>query len=143
MADILHDLPINAPVARAYDAVSTTNGLDAWWTLQSNGMSRLDQEYELGFGPGYDWRATVTKLSPPRESELEVTRADADWTGTRVGFRMQPCEGGTWLQFSHSGWKSPNEHFRISCNCWALYLRILRRLLEYGESALYDKRLAA
>lgn len=30
---------------------------------------------------------------------------------------------------------------RISCNCWALYLRILRRWLEHGEAVPYDKRL--
>jgi hypothetical protein len=32
---------------------------------------------------------------------------------------------------------------RISCHCWALYLRLLRRHLEFGESVPYDRRLEA
>jgi hypothetical protein len=49
-----------------------------------------------------------------------MTRADDDWTGTHVGFRLQLRDGATWLQFSHAGWKSPNEHYRVSSNCWAM-----------------------
>jgi len=74
---------------------------------------------------------------------LEMTRADDDWTGTHVGFRLQLRDGATWLQFSHAGWKSPNEHYRVSSNCWAMYLRILRRYLEHGETVPYDVRLDA
>jgi uncharacterized protein YndB with AHSA1/START domain len=142
MADILHDLPINVPVDSVFEAVSTPNGLDAWWTLQSEGVPHLNEEYVLGFGPEHDWRARVTRCVPSSEFELEITRADSDWTGTRVGFRLQPRDGQTWLQFSHTGWQTPNEHFRVSCNCWALYLRVLRRFLEYGEKVPYDDRLA-
>ena len=142
MADILQDLPIKALIDRVFDAVSTPEGLDAWWTLRSKGRPRQGEEYVLWFGPEYDWRARVTRSTPTSEFELEVIRADNDWTGTRVGFRMQSRDGGTWLQFSHTGWKTPNEHYRVSCNCWAMYLRILRRLLEHGESVPYDERLA-
>ena len=101
------------------------------------------EEYVLWFGPEYDWRARVTRIAPPNDFELEMTRADDDWTGTHVGFRLQPRDGATWLQFSHAGWKSPNEHYRVSSNCWAMYLRILRRYLEHGETVPYDVRLDA
>ena len=143
MVDILHDLPIRAPLERVFAAVSEPKGLDAWWTLQSKGTPRQGEEYVLWFGPEYDWRARVTRCRPPGEFELEVTRADADWTGTRVGFRLEPRDRATWLEFSHVGWKSPNEHYRVSCNCWALYLRHLRRHLETGETVPYEERLGA
>jgi hypothetical protein len=99
------------------------------------------EEYELFFGPGYDWRAKVTRCQPDSEFELEMVRADADWLGTRVGFRLDDRDGRTWVQFSHTGWPAVNEHYRISCNCWAMYLRILRRYLEFGESVPYERRL--
>jgi uncharacterized protein YndB with AHSA1/START domain len=143
MVDILHDLPISAPIERVFAAVSEPRGLDAWWTLQSKGRPRQGEEYVLGFGPEYDWRARVTRCTPSEEFELEVTRADADWTGTRVGFQLEPRDRGTWIRFSHVGWKSPNEHDRVSCNCWALYLRHLRRHLEAGETVPYHERLGA
>jgi uncharacterized protein YndB with AHSA1/START domain len=122
MADILHDLLITAPIDRVFDAVSTPEGFDAWWTDRSSGTPGKGEEYVLWFGPEYDWRARVTRIAPPNDFELEMTRADDDWTGTHVGFRLQPRDGATWLQFSHAGWKSPNEHYRVSSNCWAMYL---------------------
>ncbi len=33
------------------------------------------------------------------------------------------------------------EHYRISCYCWAMYLRILKRYLEHGETVQYARRL--
>src|SRR5262245_3936613 len=142
MADILHDLPIQAPIDRVFDAVSTPAGLDAWWTARSEGVPRPDEEYVLWFAPEYDWRARVTRCARASEFELTLTRSDDDWLGSRVGFRMEPKGGATWLQFSHVGWKTPNEHYRISCHCWALYLRVLRRFLEHGETVRYEDRLS-
>ncbi len=143
MADIFHDFPINVPVGRVFDAVTTPEGLDTWWTQRSAGKPQDGEEYELWFGPEYDWRAKVTRCVPDSEFEVEMTRADSDWMGTRVGLRLDPRGNSTWVQFYHTGWPSPNEHYRISCCCWAMYLRILRRSLEYGESVPYEIRLDA
>ena len=141
MPDILHDLPIKVPMPRVFQAISTSRGLDCWWTKRSAGEPSEGAEYELWFGPQYDWRAQVIRCVPDSEFELQMTRADADWLGTRVGFRLEERNGATWLQFHHIGWPSLNEHFRVSCNCWAAYLRILRRYLEHGETVPYEIRL--
>ena len=141
MADILHVFPIKAPPARVFQAVSQPEGLDRWWTKQSSGQPQAGTEYHLSFGPGYDWAATVTRCVPDAEFELELTRADTDWRGTLVGFRLDRNDLGTWVRFSHLGWPSPNEHYRISSFCWAMYLRILRRYLEHGETVEYERRL--
>ncbi|HSC29614.1 MAG TPA: SRPBCC domain-containing protein [Vicinamibacterales bacterium] len=143
MPDILHDFPIKAPVDRVFRAVSTPEGLATWWTKRSAGQPDEGAEYELWFGPDYDWRAKVTRCVADSEFELEMTRAGTDWTGTRVNLRLEPRGAGTWVRFSHTGWPSTNEHYRISCNCWAMYLRILRRSLEHGESVPYENRLDA
>jgi uncharacterized protein YndB with AHSA1/START domain len=141
MPDILHDFPIKSPPARVFQAVSTPGGLDAWWTDRSSGNPVEGAEYELWFGPEYDWRARVTRCVPDSEFELQMVRADNDWIDTRVGFRLETRAGGTWVRFYHAGWPVANEHYRISNNCWAMYLRILRRHLEHGESVPYESRL--
>ena len=141
MPDILQDLPINAPVERVFDAVTSPAGLDQWWTKTSSGRPVEGTEYSLGFGPGYDWRARVTRAVPNRAFELTITVADADWTGSRVGFRLEARDGRTWMQFHHIGWNESNDHFRISSHCWAMYLRVLRRWLEHGETVPYEERL--
>ena len=143
MPDILHDFPIKAPLEQVFRAVSTAEGLATWWTQRSAGTPLHGAEYELGFGPGYEWRATVTRYVPNSEVEFEMVHADSDWTRTRVGIQLEPRECGTWVRFSHRGWPTANEHFRVSSCCWAMYLRVLRRSLEHGESVPYDDRLDA
>jgi len=110
MPDIFHDFPIRAAGGRVFEAVSTPQGLDRWWTKQCSGQPSQGAEYELGFGPGYAWRAVVTRCVPDAEFELQITQADADWTGTRVGWRTEQRKGATWVEFSHTGWPNANEH---------------------------------
>jgi uncharacterized protein YndB with AHSA1/START domain len=141
MPDILHDFPIQAPASTVFAAITSPAGLDQWWTLRSAGEPRLGATYELFFGAEYDWRARVSRCTPNAEFELEMTGADADWLGTRVGFRLEPDGNATKVQFWHRGWHDANAHYRTSNCCWAMYLRILRRHIEHGEIVEYDRRL--
>lgn len=143
MPDILQDFPIRAPADRVFEAVSTPAGLDRWWSETCAGEPKVGAPYVFGFGPEFTWHATVTQCIPGRSFELTFTVADADWTGTRVGFAIAPIPGGAQVRFSHRGWPAENEHYRISCHCWALYLRLLRRSLERDETVPYALRLDA
>lgn len=141
MPDIYSDFPITAPAADVFRVVSTAAGLDQWWTKRSAGTPRVGAEYELWFGPEYDWRARVTACAAPQHFEIEITRAGADWLGTRVGFDITGQGTTSQVRFYHTGWPQSNEHYRVSCYCWPMYLRILRRYLEHGETVPYEKRL--
>lgn len=141
MPDILQDFPIRVAPARVFDAVSQPHHLDQWWTIRSTGEPAVGTSYELDFGPGYLWRAVVTRSVPGEAFELRLRHADGDWTGSLVGFDLSPSASGTRVRFSHRGWPEANEHYRTSCHCWALYLRVLRRYLEFGETVPYDQRL--
>ena len=141
MPDILHDFPIAADARRVFEAVSAPEGLDRWWTKTSAGVPGLGADYKLHFGPDYDWRARVSRYVPDKEFELEITDAMDDWRGTRVGFELTVNGSGTQLRFRHTGWPTLNEHYRISTLCWAMYLRVMRRWLEHGETVEYERRL--
>lgn len=143
MVDIYHQLPIKASRQKVFSMISTPGGLDAWWTKDCAGNPVEGAEYELGFHPPYEWRAVVSRCIPDSEFELVMTRSDADWDGTRVGFVLEERDGVTQLNFSHTGWPELNEHFRVSSCCWAAYLRLLRRNIEYGEFVPYEDRLDA
>lgn len=144
MHEILHEFPIAVSPARVFEGVSTPTGLDRWWTARSSGEARLGAEFQLWFGPEYDWGARVTQCAPEEAFQLTMTRADGDWTGTKVGFRLAAqSPGKTHVRFYHTGWPEVNEHFRVSSYCWAMYLRILKRYLEQGEMVPYEKRLDA
>jgi len=143
MADIVHEFFVKAPQERVFEMFATPKGLDAWWTKASAGEPRDGAEYALDFGPGHAWRAKVTRCVPGWAFELLMTSAHEDWLGTRVGCELQPERDSTRVRFHHLGWPQQNEHWRISCYCWAMYLRLLRRHIEYGEFVPYEKRLEA
>ena len=141
MPDIFHHFPIKASQRSVFQAVSTPRGLDCWWTKTASGEPLEGSEYKLGFGPGYDWRAKVIRCLPDTSFELQLTQADVDWQNTRVGFALTEKDGVTDVSFHHLGWPEGNEHYRISCYCWAMYLRVLKRYLEFGEVVDYEQRL--
>jgi uncharacterized protein YndB with AHSA1/START domain len=142
MHDILHDFPVFAPIANVYDAVSTPAGLDQWWTSRSSGRPLEGTMFELDFGPNHHWQAVVTRADPPTVFELKFEDAMADWLGTHVRFELSDAAGKqTGVRFSHTGWAEVTEHYRISCFCWAMYLRLMKRAVEHGEFVPYEKRL--
>ena len=79
MADITHHFPIAAPVDKVFRAVSSPGGLDHWWTKSSSGEPAEGAEYELSFGPGYEWRAKVTRCVENEAFELTLTDAHEGW----------------------------------------------------------------
>ena len=141
MPDIFHDFPIKAPVSVVFQAMTTPEGLDSWWTQRAERVPGDGTEYLLSFGPGYAWTGQVLRSVPEAEFEMRITKADSDWTGTVIRIRLEPEQDRTWVRFCHAGWPECNEHYRVSCNCWAAYLRVLRRSLEHGESVPYEIRL--
>lgn len=142
MPDIFHTFIVNAPADKVFNGITTEQGLDSWWTISSKADPAVGGNYNLYFGPEYDWNATVTKYSINKEFELQMTEADADWHGTLVGFTLDAMEDNTTIvNFYHTGWPENNDHYRISSYCWAMYLRLLKRYVEFGERVIYDQRL--
>lgn len=81
-----------------------------WWTKSSEGTPKEGAEYKLGFGPGYDWRAKVTRCDPAKAFEFTMTDVHEDWQGTRVGCELdapQRLNSGSLLPH-------PNDHWRVS-----------------------------
>ena len=104
MDDIIHEFFVNASPARVVEMFSTADGLSRWWTKEASGEPTLNTEFRLYFGPGYDWRAKVTRCVPSSEFELQMTEAHVDWAKSQVGCRLTPeGEGKTRVLFYHSG----------------------------------------
>ena len=141
MADIFHYFPINASVDRVFETISTPDGLDKWWAKKTSGKVVVGETFHFFFEPDYNWTAVVSKCIPNQEFELTMENSDEDWKGSKVGFRLTDKNNVTEVHFYHTGWKEDNEHLRISNFCWAMYLRILKRNLEFGEFVKYADRL--
>jgi len=143
MAEIIHEFTVKAPPQSVFDMFAAPAGLDKWWTRESSGEPKLGAPYRLFFGRDYEWKGKVTECAPGLAFELQITDAHEDWVGTKVGCKLtKEGQGATRVLFHHTGWPSANEHWRISNFCWAMYLRILRRSLEFGDIVSYEQRLS-
>lgn len=141
MPDIVHNFPINGSTSIVFEAITSPQGLDSWWSKACAATPGPHAEYQFNFGPGHDWLAQVTRWDLDKEFELQFNKADADWTGSRINFRLTNRNGQTEVLFSHTGWPEANQHYQISCFCWAMYLRLLKRFVEFGEVVPYESRL--
>lgn len=141
MADIYHDFQVHAPPEDVFRGITSPEGVSAWWSQNTVGSPEEGQIYELDFGPGYQWKAKVVFSVAPSEFEWELFDASDDWLGTTVGFRLEKKGESTHVRFHHKGWAHENDHYRTSCYCWAMYLRILKRYVEHGETVPYAERL--
>lgn len=141
MPDILHRFQVNAPASRVFAMFADPKLLSEWWTLDAEGTADSGEIWRFGFGPDDQWQGLLAACDPDRWIEWEITAADADWTGTRVGARFAARDADrTIVDFYSSGWRHANDHFRTSSCCWANYLRVMRRFVEHGERVPYDQR---
>jgi uncharacterized protein YndB with AHSA1/START domain len=141
MPDIIHYFTVNDCIEKVFSLVSTSEGLNKWWTRSCGGVARKGEVYRLDFGPQYEWEAVVEEVRPPYLFELRVMRSDNDWMGSKIRFELSQGEGQTHVRFFHTNWPVDNEHRRISNYCWAMYLRLLKLNLETGLFVPYEKRL--
>lgn len=142
MSEIRFSFAIQASAERVFEALATPHGMDKWWAKSTSGITEKGGIYHLFFEPDYLWTALVTKFTANEIFELQFQEADEDWYETRVGFILTELNGETRLEFYHKGWKEVNGHFTDTSFCWAMYLRLLKRFVERGDSVAYEDRMS-
>lgn len=112
--------------------ISTSEGLDQWWTVKSKTSDAIGGEYQFYFSEDYDWKANVICLTKNEKLELKMTDADEDWLNTTLSFEIIETEqiGKSILRFEHRDWVHLNDHFRKTNFCWAIYFEKLKNILE-------------
>ena len=141
MPDIFHNFQIKSSPKQVFEAISSPEGASVWWALSASGRPELGSVYKLDFGPGYHWKGRVAACTAPSHFEWELIEADDEWLGLKIGFHLEGDESRTKVRFYNTGWAEENEHFRNSNYCWAMYLRLLKRFVEYRERIPYEERL--
>lgn len=127
MADIVHQVQIEAPPDSVYELVATPAGLAAWW---AEDVVAGDETAELGFFN----RSTVYRLrkAEMRPNELAAWRCETgqEWSGTTLEFVLQPAEAGSKLRFSHRDWRDQTDYF-FNCNTtWGALMYRLKAAAE-------------
>jgi len=138
MVDILHKVGIKSPAAEVYSALTTTEGLAGWWTINTRGEGgALGGVLQFGFavadGGGFDMK--VLELDAGGRVLWEVVDGPEEWIGTQVEWRLEQVDDYTSVLFAHRGWREPVEFMHHCSTKWAIYLMSLKSLIETGKGA--------
>lgn len=154
MPSIRQALLISVPAATVYDAITTQEGLAAWWTPGAKAKPEHNSVAEFWFGPDYHKEMRIVRLEPPRAVEWLCLHGDEEWIGTKLRFEMTgdsraaisksnpeasgqvaqaKRDEGTLLSFSHDDWKTYSPTFAECSYTWGRFLRSLKLYCEIGK----------
>ena len=133
--DILHKVGIkSSSLDDVYQALTTIEGLSGWWTIDTQGESKVGGVIQFRFGPG-DIEMKVLELRPARRVLWEVVDGPEEWIGTKVSWDLRQEGDWTLVLFKHQGWKEPVEFMHHCSTKWGVFLLSLKSLLETGKGA--------
>ena len=136
MANIYHQVLIQADQKIVFDAVTTQDGLSKWWIqdcVVKPEAGVVNEFYVTGHGANY---MKVLALQPYSFVEWECLNENDPWTGTHITFTISTKGDFTCLDFKHNGYAAEDEIY-ATCNFhWARHLSILKTLCETGMSTL-------
>jgi uncharacterized protein YndB with AHSA1/START domain len=135
MLDILHKVGTKSSSLDAvYKALTTIEGLSAWWTTNTQGENKVGGVLEFRFGAGgFDMK--VLELQPAKRVLWQVVDGPEEWIGTKISFDLRQEGDWTIVFFKHQGWKEPVEFMHHCSTKWAVFLLSLKSLLETGNGA--------
>ena len=134
MVDILHRVGIQSSANDVYKALTTRDGLAAWWTNNTQGESKVGGVVKFRFSAGgseiggFDMK--VVELQPAKRVLWQVVDGPGEWIGTRISFDLKQAGDHAIVLFKHQGWKEPVEFMHHCSTKWAVYLMSLKSLVE-------------
>ncbi|MDX5437235.1 MAG: SRPBCC domain-containing protein [Pontibacter sp.] len=136
MANIYHQVLIQADQKTVFNAVTTQEGLAMWW------IQDCTVKQEVGFvntfrvaGYGTN-QMEVIELQPYTFAAWRCLNQDDPWTDTHITFAISTKGDFTCLDFKHIGYAAEDEVY-ATCNYhWARHLAILKEYCETGFSSL-------
>jgi uncharacterized protein YndB with AHSA1/START domain len=137
MARILFETDVAAPSDAIVEALTTRDGIAAWWTDDVDFSGGEGTIMRLGFPVApVPFELEVEETGPTRVAWRSVGTFPPHWEGTTVTWTLSASDGGqTKLHFSHDGWASDEGPFAMSAYTWGQLLGILKTYAETRTAA--------
>ena len=137
MPEILHEITVDAPARKVFDALTTEPGLKSWWTVNSESDPRPCGKATFGFyGGAVTFHLKFAEFEPGKRLKWNVEDAPGGWNGTDVSLDLSPGdEEGTKLRFRHGGWKTTEGEFAMVNTTWGHLMYSLKTYAESGKAA--------
>jgi uncharacterized protein YndB with AHSA1/START domain len=132
MFDIRHRIGATVTPDKVYDALTTLDGLAAWWTTDTKGDATPGGTIRFRFGEAGGFDMKVLDQRPSERVRWEVTDGPEEWIGTHVDFDLKQEGDYAIVLFTHEGWREPVEFMSHCSTKWATFLMSLKQLVETG-----------
>jgi uncharacterized protein YndB with AHSA1/START domain len=134
---INHQVGIKATPEDIYKALTETEKLAQWWTIDTRGSgTTVGDTLEFWFNKAsFCQKFNVKELEPGKRVVWKSPKGQGadQWEGTEVAFDLSTDEKQTFIQFRHSGWRESTD-FQGHCSMrWAVFLLSLKDVLERGK----------
>ena len=105
MPDIVMACNIDADAATVFRAISTTEGVQGWFTANADIGEGVGALHRLTFPEmPAPWELRVEAAESPRSLRLSVVAGTPQWEGTAMAYEIvDRPEDGTVLNFDHTG----------------------------------------
>jgi uncharacterized protein YndB with AHSA1/START domain len=123
MAELKHQIPIEASPEKVYVALAMQVGLKSWWTADAKADEKVDKRAIV-------FRMNIEKLEPGKTVVWSFHGDQPEWNGTTLTWDLEKNHNGTTLRFTHAGWKAVAEMFAIGNSSWG---ELMYRLKNYVE----------
>lgn len=134
MRDYTKTITVAATADTLFDAITTADGLTAWWT-EAEGSGDTGGELRFSMSAPEPLRVHVDEATRPTAVRWTVTECtfERDWEGTQPSFAVTPIdEGHSRLEFTHVGLTDELECIDMCTQGWNHYLASLQTYVETG-----------
>jgi uncharacterized protein YndB with AHSA1/START domain len=134
MADINHEIKIQASPEKTFKALSTLIGLKAWHTAHIDGKSELNGVLSFnGTGkPTFLWK--IIQFESNKIVAWECVEGPGDSVGTQAVYTLsQTADDRTLVELSHNSWPDQQGNFRKCNTLWGILLHHLKNYVETGK----------
>lgn len=140
--DLHHHIQIKGQPENIYKALTTPDGIKAWWTQNVHHMdAHVGGKAYFAFDKGATaFKMKIIELIPHQKVRWECIGGNADeWIGTTQEFEIGPqnSEGIVDLRFTHGGWRTNRGHCYMSNTTWGHLFVNLKHYIEKGSIAPY------
>ena len=137
MAEILHEITVQAAPDKIFEAITTEHGLKSWWTVDTMADPVEGGDARMGFyNRAVTFHMKYDELSPAKRLQWNCVEGPEEWTGTTIAFDLAPAEnGGTQIKFRHAGWNETGGQYPSVNTTWGLLLNSLKNYTESGAPA--------
>ncbi len=138
MAEIMHRVGIKAGPDKVYWALSTIEGLAAWWTVDTSGVADIGKTIDFQFRDPSGktiggFVMEVLKQEPFKRVQWKCVEGPEEWIRTDITFDLKHENDFTIVLFGHRNWKDSGE-FTAHCSTkWAVFLMSLKEFIETGR----------